>query len=127
MVHAHHSVEEHKEAEVLLDALVRAKPGSAEFRTTLEQLVASVSHHIEEEESTILPALAKSAGKKGLQELGQAFKQRRAEELKALGPPGGSHDGPSKAELYERAQRADIPGRSHMGKEELADALRHTK
>ena len=31
----------------------------------------------------------------------------------------------SKAELYERAQEADLPGRSEMSKEELIEALRH--
>src|SRR5688500_3440114 len=29
----------------------------------------------------------------------------------------------SKAELYDRAQNADVPGRSEMGKEELISAL----
>ena len=30
----------------------------------------------------------------------------------------------TKAELYERAKEADLPGRSTMTKDELADALR---
>jgi hypothetical protein len=30
----------------------------------------------------------------------------------------------TKAELYRRAQEADLPGRSTMSKDELADALR---
>ncbi|MFI7699030.1 hemerythrin domain-containing protein [Nonomuraea sp. NPDC049480] len=124
-IDAHHSVEEHKQAEVLLDSLVRARPGTPEFRKTLEELERSVKHHVEEEESKILPALAKSAGDKGLKELGKAFQERRAQELKALSVP--KQAAPSKAELYEKAQKADIPGRSHMGKEELAEALRHAK
>jgi DNA end-binding protein Ku len=42
---------------------------------------------------------------------------------------GGSDDGTpleelTKEELYERAQAADIPGRSHMSKDELIAALR---
>ncbi|MFI7642371.1 hemerythrin domain-containing protein [Nonomuraea sp. NPDC049400] len=131
-IDAHHSVEEHKEAEILLDALVRAQPGTPEFRKTLDKLIKSVTRHVEEEESRILPALAKSVGEKGLVELGKAFKERRAEELKALGVPKqaapvGSREGVTKAELYEKAKKADIPGRSHMGKKELADALRHAK
>jgi hemerythrin superfamily protein len=131
-IDAHHSVEEHKEAEILLDALVRAKPGTPEFRKTLDELITSVTHHVEEEESKILPTLAKSVGEKQLKELGKAFKERRAEELKALGvpkqaAPAGSREGASKAELYEKAKKADIPGRSHMDKKELAEALRHSK
>jgi hypothetical protein len=34
-----------------------------------------------------------------------------------------SGDGPSKAELMERAKRRDIPGRSRMSKDELSQAL----
>ncbi|MFI7615043.1 hemerythrin domain-containing protein [Nonomuraea terrae] len=123
---AHHSVEEHKEAEVLLDALVRAEPGSAEFDRTLTELIESVNHHVEEEESTLLPSLKRRTDAKGLQKLGKAFEQRRAEELKALkanGGPSSSSGDVSKAELYEEAKKADIPGRSHMGKKELAEAL----
>ncbi|MBE1585991.1 hemerythrin domain-containing protein [Nonomuraea angiospora] len=131
-IDAHHGLEEHKETEVLLDALVRAEPGTPEFRTTLDKLVESVNHHVEEEESKILPALAKSVGDKGLQELGKAFQERRAEELKALGvpkqaAPAGSGEGASKSELYEQAKKADIPGRSQMDKEELAQALSKAK
>ena len=42
---------------------------------------------------------------------------------------GGGDEGPpleelTKEELYERAQAADIPGRSHMSKDELIAALR---
>ncbi|MEV4803310.1 hemerythrin domain-containing protein [Nonomuraea sp. NPDC049421] len=122
---AHHSVEEHKEAEILLDALVRAEPGTPEFRETLDELVASVGHHVQEEESTLLPALRQTADAKELDRLGKAFEQRRAEELKALsGSASGSPDGATKAELYEQAQQADIPGRSQMDKQELAQALK---
>ncbi|MEU4508788.1 hemerythrin domain-containing protein [Nonomuraea wenchangensis] len=122
-IDAHHGVEEHKEAEVLLDALVRATPGTPEFRTTLDKLVESVQHHVEEEENDLLPQLRKSADDKRLQELGRAFEERRNAELKALGaaPTAGEA---TKAELYEQAQRADIPGRSQMDKEELAEALK---
>ncbi|WP_219511588.1 hemerythrin domain-containing protein [Nonomuraea ceibae] len=116
---AHHGVEEHKEAEVLLDSLVRAEPGSAEFRQTLQQLEDAVTHHVKEEEDELLPQLTESATPERLRELGQAFKQRRDEELRAL-----TVTGETKAELYEQAQRADIPGRSRMDKQELRDALR---
>ncbi|MFI7447948.1 hemerythrin domain-containing protein [Nonomuraea sp. NPDC049714] len=122
-IDAHHGLEEHKEAEVLLDTLVRARPGTREFRETLEKLADSVSHHVEEEESELLPELARQSGAKRLEELGEAFAQRRDEELRALnGPLGGA----TKAELYEQAQKADIPGRSQMDKEELEQALRQS-
>ncbi|MFG1942707.1 hemerythrin domain-containing protein [Nonomuraea sp. NPDC048826] len=120
---AHHGLEEHKEAEVLLDELVRATPGTLEFRQTLEKLVESVNHHVEEEESDLLPQLAQQAGDKRLQELGKAFQQRRDEELQALMSVQDGGD-VTKAELYEQAQEADIPGRSQMDKEELKEAVR---
>ncbi|MET7464879.1 hemerythrin domain-containing protein [Nonomuraea sp. NPDC005501] len=137
-IDAHHGVEEHKEAEVLLDALKRADPDGAEFEEALDKLVESVNHHVQEEESTILPTLARTADARKLEELGAAFKQRRQEELTALtkaagtsngsksGSKGGSKDGaePTKAELYKEAQKADLPGRSQMDKEELEQALR---
>ncbi|MDR8410876.1 hemerythrin domain-containing protein [Nonomuraea sp. 3-1Str] len=137
-IDAHHGVEEHKEAEVLLDALKRADPDGAEFEEALDKLVESVNHHVQEEESTILPTLARRADARKLEELGAAFKQRRQEELTALtkaagtsngskgGSKAGSKDGaePTKAELYKEAQKADLPGRSQMDKEELEQALR---
>ncbi|MFF4195129.1 hemerythrin domain-containing protein [Nonomuraea sp. NPDC001831] len=122
---AHHGVEEHKEAEVLLDALVRAQPGTPEFAETLDQLVESVSHHVQEEETTLLPALARTASEAELRELGKAFLQRREEELRAL--KGGGAAEPTKAELYEQAKQADIPGRSQMDKDELQEALSRAK
>ncbi len=118
---AHHGLEEHKEAEVLLDELVRSRPGTPEFRRTLDKLVESVNHHVEEEEGELLPQLAEQAGEKRLRELGKAFEERRDEELRAL-----TAGGATKAELYEQAQKADIPGRSQMDKEELQEAVRKT-
>ncbi|MEV0620760.1 hypothetical protein AB0I81_46065 [Nonomuraea sp. NPDC050404] len=79
--------------------------------------------HVEEEETKLLPSLRKSADTKELERLGRAFQQRRAEELTALGSPTE----PTRAELYEQARRTEVPGRSQMGKEELAQALQEGK
>ncbi|MEV0228257.1 hemerythrin domain-containing protein [Nonomuraea sp. NPDC050786] len=83
-IDAHHSFEEHKEIEILLDALMRAEPGTKQFDRTLGKLTKSVDRHVQEEESKVLPKLAKSVSKKRLEDLGRAFKKRRAEELEAL-------------------------------------------
>ncbi|MEV2267308.1 hemerythrin domain-containing protein [Nonomuraea africana] len=115
---AHHGVEEHKEAEVLLDALKHATPGTPDFSETLDKLVESVKHHVEEEESEILPALREASSRQRLEQLGKAFKERKETELLALRPPT------SKEQLYKRAREADIPGRSTMDKDELAEAVR---
>ncbi|NUW42891.1 hemerythrin domain-containing protein [Nonomuraea rhodomycinica] len=127
-IDAHHEVEEHKEAEVLLDALVRAEPGTAEFEEALGKLVEAVNHHVEEEEGELLPKLASQTDAKELERLGAAFQKRRDEELTALtggaGPRSSADGEATKAELYKQAQQADIPGRSQMDKEELEEALR---
>jgi hypothetical protein len=69
-----------------------------------------------------------------LHEAGSSNQQSPAENRRALkhtqqrerrGQTGRarSTSGPSRAELYERAKRANIPGRSHMNKAELEHAL----
>ncbi|GAA2407186.1 hemerythrin domain-containing protein [Nonomuraea africana] len=122
----HHSVEEHKEAEILLDQLKATRPDSPEFDGVLKKLVESVTQHVKEEENEILPALAKAAGTKRLQQLGKAFKERRDQEMLALRVPAqkASPDAAlTKEELYEKAKAMDLPGRSRMTKRELAAAL----
>lgn len=48
-------------------------------------------------------------------------KQARAEKAESFG--GLDYEGSSKEELYERAKKLDIKGRSHMTKKELARAI----
>ncbi|GAA3473227.1 hemerythrin domain-containing protein [Nonomuraea roseola] len=145
----HHGFEEHKEAEILLHKLKAAKPDSPDFDRVLMQLVESVTHHVEEEENEILPALAEAVGTKRLQELGRAFKERRDQEMLALSVPAqkaaparkagrpaparkatrvpaqkSSAEGElTKEELYEKAKAMDLPGRSRMTKTELEAAV----
>ena len=47
-----------------------------------------------------------------------------ARAARASGPDGAGLDDLSREELYERAQKEGIPGRSKMGKSELVEALR---
>ncbi|WP_084957692.1 hemerythrin domain-containing protein [Thermoactinospora rubra] len=138
---AHHGLEEHKKAEILLDALKKADPAGPAFEDTLAKLVEAVRHHVEEEEKEILPELARSLSKKRLEELGRAFKQREDEELRALrgdgrpsakgaakgtakGAAKGAQSSPTRDELYERAKKLDIPGRSSMTKQQLEKAIK---
>jgi hemerythrin superfamily protein len=139
----YHGVEEHHEAETLLHKLLVTDPASAEFETVLEEFVGAVKHHVEEEESEILPDLAEAVDQARLEALGTAFEERRLEILRshgidpeAVGSGGatiqaapaqsaGRADatGLTRDELYERAKEADIPGRSSMNKDELAKAI----
>jgi hemerythrin superfamily protein len=139
----YHGVEEHHEATELLHKLQITDPASTEFDSVLEQFVAAVKHHVEEEESEILPELAAAVGPERLEALGAAFEERRLEILQAHGVDdkavgsGGAAIQMARAEraggadvadltrdeLYEKAKEADIPGRSTMSKEELAKAV----
>jgi hemerythrin superfamily protein len=119
----HHGVEEHREAEELLAKVEAADPTSAAFDKALKDFVDAVKHHVEEEESEILPALKEAVNGTRLTELGAAFEERRVELVTGAGYEEGDLADKTKAELYEEAKAADIPGRSSMNKDELARAL----
>jgi hemerythrin superfamily protein len=139
----YHGVEEHHEATELLHKLQTTDPTSATFDSVLEELVNAVTHHVEEEESEILPELADAVDQAKLEQLGREFEERRLEILQAHGisdeavGAGGAAARMAAAEragrgdlaemtrdeLYEQAKEADIPGRSQMSKEQLARAV----
>jgi hypothetical protein len=128
-----HAYDEHDEALHLLLKVVNLV-GSPHFDQALGELVGAVRHHVEEEETEVLPALRNAVDGETLERLGAAFARVRTEALREAGiaetsAPTGS--GPAddledatRADLYEMAKEADIPGRSSMKKEELAEALR---
>lgn len=143
-----HGAEEHHEAERILFRMQMIDPADAEFDELLEQAVQAVTEHVQEEESQVLPVLAKAAPKQRLEELGHVFSEAKAQVLRnpsavtqetiegttgvkrATGgrrrtrSKGAASGGElSREELYEQAKEADIPGRSHMTKDELAKAL----
>jgi hemerythrin superfamily protein len=139
----YHGVEEHHEATELLHKLMATDPTSSKFDSLLTEFVDAVKHHVEEEESEILPELSESIDRAKLEELGRAFEERRLEVLAAhgitdqavgaggaaaqlaLGERAGRGDvsAMTRDELYEKAREADVPGRSQMNKEELAQAV----
>jgi len=121
----HHGKEEHEQAERILRRLQAAKVDSDEFESTLTELVEAVGHHVEEEEGQILPALRNAVGSDRLEELGQAFKRGRQQELEkqGAGASSGAAADATREELYEKAKAQDVPGRSKMNKQELAEAV----
>ncbi|GAA0322816.1 hemerythrin domain-containing protein [Actinoallomurus spadix] len=126
---AHHGTEEHHEAEEMLEELRGMSPKGKEFEAKLKEFVDAVKHHVEEEESDILPALRDAVSAERLKELGTAFAERRREELTGSGGNGstsGSEER-TKDELYEEAQELDVHGRSTMNKDELAEAVDHQR
>jgi hemerythrin superfamily protein len=126
--HAHH---EHHEAEHLLRK-ARNLTASPHFDEAFDAFAAAVRHHVEEEEQQILPMLGKTVDTATLERLGAAFEQARTELLgtqpsaAARSVDGGPHEDleqATKTELYQMAKEAEIPGRSTMTKDELAEAL----
>jgi hemerythrin superfamily protein len=133
-----HAHDEHHEAEHLLRK-ARNLTASPHFEEAFEAFVAAVAHHVEEEERELLPALRSAVDTATLEKLGAAFDTARAELLGAYEPPTPAEapdatspgtpvaddlEEATKAELYEKAKQADIPGRSTMTKDELSEALR---
>lgn len=113
-----HSQEEHVEADELLAQLAETDPESPQFEEVLGKVVEAVSHHIEEEETTVLPHLRERLAEDRRAELGEAFLASRAEHL------GDQPEDITKAELEQQAANLDLPGASGMSKDELQQALR---
>jgi hemerythrin superfamily protein len=121
-----HAEHEHEEAEHLLKKVANLVD-SPHFEQALTDLVESVRHHVAEEEQRVLPALREAVDDATLKQLGLAFERARTKLLRTAGHETAAGDGlaeASREELYEMAKQADIPGRSGMNKDELADALR---
>jgi len=112
-----HSQEEHVEAEQLLEQLQAADPDSAEFDTLLQQVVDAVTHHVEEEESSVLPVMKARLDDARREELGQAFADSRADHLGQM--PGEA----SKEQMLQQARNLGMSGGASMSKDELQDEL----
>lgn len=82
---AHRSADEHHDAERMLHDLQRMGPADEAFGERLDEFIATVARHVEEEETTTLPALREAVGDDRLLEIGAAFEQVRLEELAVAG------------------------------------------
>ncbi len=115
-----HSQKEHLEADQLAAAVAAADPGGVAFDGKLAELIHAVTHHIQEEESTVLAAMRSNLDTGRLDELGQAFLASRSEHL------GEMPDDITKAELEQQAANANVSGASSLSKQALADKLKAT-
>lgn len=113
-----HSQEEHILADQLLARLAGTSADSPDFEGALEDLVEAISHHVAEEESTVLPHMRENLSSSRLQELGDAFMVSRKEHL------GEQPDDIRKSELLRQASNADIRVPSNSSKEQVAQTLR---
>ncbi|OQQ13171.1 cation-binding protein [Streptomyces sp. M41(2017)] len=79
-----HGAEEHHEGNAALLALLEvSEVGSDTWDTRLEALAQAVSHHLDEEERTILNGARESVPDERRAELGAAFLQEREKQLAA--------------------------------------------
>ena len=111
---------EHEEAKELIRKIKGGLSGSALTQTVLA-LKQAVEHHVQEEETEVFPKMQQTIGGE-LMQMGDEIQQRKPQVMKVVAGDSDLLD-LTKEELYERAQQADVPGRSSMTKEELAAAL----
>ncbi|RSM63226.1 hemerythrin [Amycolatopsis sp. WAC 01376] len=109
-----HGQKEHAEAEQLLVKLNGTDPGSTQFDKVLSDLVEAVTHHVKEEETTVLPKMRRELNEARRRELGEAFVTSRTSHL------GDRPGEATKEELLTQARNAGVTGASKMGKEEIA-------
>ncbi len=123
-------VAEHHHIEGLLQELLTDEPGAPGYDGKLAALIGELRHHVEEEEQDLLPVLSDQASDAEREELGARFAEVTGHQLEDEAERRGSSagttgdaDGATRDELYEQAKKQDIPGRSTMTKDELAEAL----
>jgi hypothetical protein len=91
---------------------------SSEYDEVLDELIEAVTHHVEEEESSVLPGMRENLSADRLAELGEAFMATRAEHM------GDKPGEASKEELVQQARNAGISGVTSLGKDEITERLR---
>lgn len=100
--------------------------GAPAPRDIVRRARAMFRTHAEIEENDVVDPLAQVTDVNRLREAGDAYSRRRDATLKAHSQRRDKYrrPTPSRAELYERARRHGIPGRSAMTSKQLAAALK---
>ncbi|WP_433324563.1 hemerythrin domain-containing protein [Spirillospora sp. CA-294931] len=120
-----HGVEEHREAEELLRKLQGISPGGPGFKAALKKFVDAVSHHVEEEESEVLPALDRKMDAAESARAEKAFRAAEAAEKKRLSTTSGRDlDVMTKEELIAQANLKGLRATASSTKDELKTELR---
>ena len=112
-----HSQDEHAEAEHILEEMTAMDFGSAEFETALEELIKAVTHHVEEEESQVLPGMQQRLTSERRAELAEAFSSARTEHL------GDRPGQATRDDLEQAARNAGLSGTSSKSRKELKEEL----
>ena len=111
---------EHHQIERMLQDLLHGDPSDPGYDGTLAAVTGELRHHVQEEEEELLPILEKRASRVEREEMGRRFVEATT-GTRPAGPAEGN--GQTRQELYEKAKEQDIPGRSKMTKDELAEAV----
>jgi hypothetical protein len=128
-----HCNEEHSEVDKLVDKLEQMDISSPKWLQTLSKLKTTILHHVREEETKVFDLAQQAFGDEMLEELGEIYEQEKLHVQAKLRGESVQEDEIEEADLeeqsrqalYERAQAENIPGRSHMTKDELVGALRY--
>lgn len=128
-----HCNEEHSDIDKLVDKLEQMDMDSPRWLQTVSKLKGTIRAHVQEEESTVFEAAQRVFGDELLEELGEIYEQEKmhvqarmhGEAMEDDEVEDADLEDESRQALYERAQAENIPGRSHMTKDELVGALRY--
>ncbi|WP_254069677.1 hemerythrin domain-containing protein [Pimelobacter simplex] len=112
-----HSQKEHIEADQLAADVAASDVDAPDFDEKLQKLIDAVTHHVEEEESKVLPGMRQAMSVERLGELGRAFAASRQQHL------GERPADVTKAELEQQAANAGISGASSQSKADLSATL----
>jgi hypothetical protein len=106
----------------MLEEMTAMDFNSAEFGKALEELIKAVNHHVEEEESRVLPGIQQRLSAERRAGLAEAFISARTEHL-------GDRPGQATREDLEQAARnAGLSDISSSSKKELKeDLLEHAQ
>lgn len=76
--------EEHTEAKELLEEIKSMSPSDPDFKAKIEELKEAVQHHVEEEESEILPSVSDSMDEQEMKELAKEFQEAKSKLEKEI-------------------------------------------
>jgi hemerythrin superfamily protein len=116
--------EAEKEHQEVKDAIVKIERAGwdADIEPPMHSIIEGVTHHVQEEENEVLPKMAQELGSERMDALGDRLLEAKRDR-QGQGKDTDLDD-LSKSELYERAQAANVGGRSSMTKDQLKEALR---
>ncbi len=75
------AIKEHKEIAQHLEDLTAGSVPEDEWARHLQQLKQAIQHHVQEEESQVLPAAQRIVGDQKLRDLGPQFKQMEEQQM----------------------------------------------